>query len=175
MDIKKASKLSAKDNAVFLIASDKDLSTKDFSKDEITYIKKELKKEDFKIESVKDFIKSIFKSVNEQFIIEGSKKKAVIGRFSTAFEEQIGKTFLSNRGPSGKVLVLDQDTILLLTNLAIGDKEQLHFQELMERFNQRGVYFDSRSIDELINLYERVGNIDRKSDSGDAIYVKSTI
>ena len=28
---------------------------------------------------------------------------------------------------------------------------------------------------ELINVYEKVGNIERKSDSGDAVYVKTTI
>ena len=50
MDIKKASKLRAKDNLVFLISSDKDLSSKDFSKEEITYIKKEIKSEHKQIE-----------------------------------------------------------------------------------------------------------------------------
>ncbi|MDG1477837.1 MAG: leucyl aminopeptidase [Vicingaceae bacterium] len=45
MDIKKASKLGAKDNAAYLITSDKDISSKDFSKEEITYIKKEIKAE----------------------------------------------------------------------------------------------------------------------------------
>ena len=35
MEIKKASKLGVKDNAVFLIATDKDLSLKNFSKEEI--------------------------------------------------------------------------------------------------------------------------------------------
>ncbi|MGB0882622.1 MAG: leucyl aminopeptidase family protein [Vicingaceae bacterium] len=50
MDIKKASKLGAKDNAVFLISSDKDLSLNYFSKEEITYIKKEIKAEHKQIE-----------------------------------------------------------------------------------------------------------------------------
>ncbi len=50
MEIKKASKLGAKDNAVFLISSDKDLSTKEFSKEELTYIKKELKTDNKQVE-----------------------------------------------------------------------------------------------------------------------------
>lgn len=45
MDIKKASKLEANDNVAYLITSDKDLSSKDFSTAEITYIKKEIKAE----------------------------------------------------------------------------------------------------------------------------------
>ncbi|MGB0881401.1 MAG: leucyl aminopeptidase family protein [Vicingaceae bacterium] len=45
MDIKKASKLGAKDNVAYLVTSDKDLSPKDFSKEELAYIKKEIKAE----------------------------------------------------------------------------------------------------------------------------------
>jgi leucyl aminopeptidase len=45
MDIKKTSKLGANDNVAYIITSDKDLSSKDFSKDEIAYIKKEIKAE----------------------------------------------------------------------------------------------------------------------------------
>jgi DNA phosphorothioation-dependent restriction protein DptG len=64
---------------------------------------------------------------------------------------------------------------LLLTNIAIEDRKQLRFQDLMHEFNQRGVYFDQQSQNTLVELYERVGNIDRKSDSGDAVYVKTTL
>ena len=45
MDIKKISKLGAKDNTAFLITSDKDISSKNFTKEEITFIKKEIKAE----------------------------------------------------------------------------------------------------------------------------------
>tara|TARA_B110000459_G_scaffold204038_1_gene263673 strand:+ start:8867 stop:10273 length:1407 start_codon:yes stop_codon:yes gene_type:complete len=45
MDIKKASKLGANDNVAYLITSNKDLSSKDFSAAEIDYIKKEIKAE----------------------------------------------------------------------------------------------------------------------------------
>lgn len=43
MEIKKASKLGAKDNVVYLIHSEKDINTKDFSKEELAFIKKEIK------------------------------------------------------------------------------------------------------------------------------------
>lgn len=45
MDIKKVSKLGAKDNVAYLVTSDKDISSKDFSKEELIYIKKEIKSE----------------------------------------------------------------------------------------------------------------------------------
>lgn len=50
MEIKKASKIGAKDNVAYLISSEKDLSAKDFSKEELTYIKKEIKAEQKQIE-----------------------------------------------------------------------------------------------------------------------------
>ncbi len=45
MEIKKASKIGAKDNVAYLISSEKELKTADFSKEELTFIKAELKAE----------------------------------------------------------------------------------------------------------------------------------
>ena len=50
MEIKKASKIGATDNVAYLVSTAKDLSAKDFSKDELTYIKKEIKAEQKQIE-----------------------------------------------------------------------------------------------------------------------------
>jgi len=121
--------------------------------------------------TVEDACKYLLQSAFEQF--KRSDKKAVIDRFIAAYEKQISGFFIQLRGRSGKVLVLDQDTILLLTNLAINTQEKLRFQDLLIEFENRGVFFDPRSEDVLLELYERVGNIERKSDSGDAVYVRS--
>ncbi|MDP3266166.1 MAG: DNA phosphorothioation-dependent restriction protein DptG [Sulfuricurvum sp.] len=122
--------------------------------------------------SIKDALQNLLNTTVEQFRTD---KKAVLDRFLTAFENQIARFFFQVRGRSGKVLVMDQDTILLLTNLSIADKLHLRFQDLIAEFKDRGVYFDAKSQDALLELFERVGNIDRKSDSGDAVYVKPTI
>lgn len=124
----------------------------------------------FNSRSIPEAFQTLFNSTMEQFRTD---KKAVLDRFITAFEKQISGSFFQSRGRSGKVLVLDQDTILLLTNLAIGHRDQLRFQDLMDEFRERSVYFDPKSEDALLELYERVGNVDRKSDSGDAVYVRS--
>ncbi len=50
MDIKKASKLGANDNVVYLIASEKEIPTSVFSTKEVAYIKKEIKAEQKQIE-----------------------------------------------------------------------------------------------------------------------------
>lgn len=124
-----------------------------------------------KSSTVEEAFMTLLHSTLEQF--KSSDKKAVIDRFIAAYEKQISSPFFQSRGRSGKVLVLDQDTILLLTNLAIGESEKIRFQDLIIEFEKRSVFFDPASQEILIDLYERVGNIERKSDSGDAVYVKS--
>ena len=89
--------------------------------------------------------------------------------------QEVARNFLQLRGRAGKVLVVNQDFVLLLTNLAIGESTSLRFQELIEEFESRGFFFDKKSQQALIRFYERVGNLDRMSDSGDAVYVRNAI
>lgn len=79
------------------------------------------------------------------------------------------------RGRSGRVLVLTQDHIILLTNLVVGKEEKLRFHELIIGLQQRGIFVDKHTEQELIKFYERIGNVERMSDSGDAVYVRKTI
>jgi len=55
------------------------------------------------------------------------------------------------------------------------ENEKLRFHELLDEFKERGVYFDKKSQQALIRFYERVGNVERMSDSGDAVYVRKTV
>lgn len=102
-------------------------------------------------------------------------RKRALNQYESAFKRQIAKHFIVNRKRAGNVLVLDQDTILFITNLIVGSGGKIRFQHLIEEFNKRGIYFDAKTRNELIVLFERVGNIERKSDSGDSVYVKATI
>lgn len=119
---------------------------------------------------------NLFDTSFEQFK-DGHKKdrKGALNDYLNAFEKQVTNPFILNRGRAGKVLVLDQDRLILLTNISIGKKGKIRFQKLISEFNKRGIYFDIKSQAELINTYEKIGNIERKSDSGDAVYVKTTI
>jgi DNA phosphorothioation-dependent restriction protein DptG len=83
--------------------------------------------------------------------------------------------FIQRRGRAGQVLTFNQDYIVLLTNLAIGEREKLRFHEVIKEFEARGVFFDKQSQECLINFYERMGNVERMSDSGDAVYVRKTV
>lgn len=83
--------------------------------------------------------------------------------------------FTHLRGSAGYVLQLNQDYMVLLTNLAIGENDKLRFHELIKAFEARGVFFDKQSQQSLVEFYERMGNVERMSDSGDAVYVKKTV
>ncbi|SFP81178.1 DNA phosphorothioation-dependent restriction protein DptG [Enterovibrio norvegicus] len=83
--------------------------------------------------------------------------------------------FIQNRKRGGNVLAFNQDYIVLLTNLVIGEREKLRFHEVIKEFEARGVYFDKQSQQNLVDFYERMGNVVRMSDSGDAVYVRPTV
>ncbi|GIU50475.1 hypothetical protein TUM4438_36600 [Shewanella sairae] len=90
-------------------------------------------------------------------------------------EAELCSHFIQSRGRAGRVMVFNQDYLILLTNIAVGEKDKLRFHELILAFEARGVFFDKQSQQALIEFYERIGNVERMSDSGDAVYVFKTI
>ena len=96
-------------------------------------------------------------------------------QYVKATESEFCGHFAQLRGRAGRVLVFNQDYLLLLTNIAIGEQDKLRFHELIKAFESRGVFFDKQSQQALINFFERIGNVERMSDSGDAVYVRKTI
>ena len=114
--------------------------------------------------------------LSEKQFQKGETRHGVNTDYVKTIENEFSSHFVQNRGRAGRVLVFNQDYILLLTNLAIGKvREQLRFHELMMEFEKRGVYFDKQSQKVLVDFYERIGNVDRMSDSGDAVYVRKTV
>lgn len=124
---------------------------------------------------IEDVISSILGTADEIFTQARSSQLTVNRKVVLAFENEVARHFIQNRRRGGRVLIINQDYLLLLTNLSIGNLEKLQFQQLIEEFKKRGVWFDQQSQQALVEFYERVGNLDRMSDSGDAVYVRKTI
>lgn len=122
-----------------------------------------------------DILKAVMATATEIFTQPGSQQVQVNKKVVRAFKDDIARHFIQNRKRGGSVLIINQDYLLLLTNLAIGSREKLQYQKLLEEFKRRGVWFDQQSQQALIEFYERVGNLERMSDSGDAVYVRKTI
>jgi DNA phosphorothioation-dependent restriction protein DptG len=111
----------------------------------------------------------------EQFEDEKTERSAVNNKYVKELETEICGEFIQSRGRAGKVLVLNQDQLLLLTNLAVGTSEKLRLHELVREFELRGFYLDNQSQQVLVAFYERMGNVERMSDSGDAVYVRKIV
>jgi len=125
-------------------------------------------------ENIDQAITSLIKLFTEQFK-KGATRETAFSNFVKATRETLIKPFEQSRGRAGSYLVLNQDYLLLLTNISIGSREKLRLHELLVEFQNRGVFFDKSSEECLIDLFERMGNVERMSDSGDAVYVKKTI
>lgn len=121
------------------------------------------------------FVKITLDQFDPKRVIGKSTKDNMVKKYLNPFEQEVAKHFVQARGRLGKVLVINQDHLLMLTNVVIGDAGEMRLQEILYEFEKRGVYLDKLSRLSLIEFYERIGNIKRMSDSGDAVYVKSTV
>ncbi len=83
------------------------------------------------------------------------------------------KSFLKSRGRSGKMLILDTDYLLFFTKMIIQDMPKIRLKKLFEEFETRGIIFDRDTQTAIIDYFEKLNLLEKKSDSGDAIYVKS--
>jgi DNA phosphorothioation-dependent restriction protein DptG len=111
----------------------------------------------------------------EQFEDKKTERSSVNDKYVKEIEAQICGEFIQSRGRAGRVLMLNQDQLLLLTNLSIGTNEKLRLHALVREFELRGFYLDNQSQQMLVAFYERMGNVERMSDSGDAVYVRKIV
>lgn len=79
--------------------------------------------------------------------------------------------FLKQRGSLGYLLNINHDFLMMMTAVIVKD-ERMPFKTLLKEFEKRGIAFDRHSIEEIITLFNNHNILDKKSDSGDAQYVK---
>ena len=117
----------------------------------------------------KELVKALNKSLLEQ------NKQAILSRYSLSIEEIGKKYFLKIRGGSyGYMLNITQEMLVLITALCI-KKEKITLKTLFKEYERRGLFFDNYSKDSIVELLEKLNLVDKKSDSGDAQYVKSIL
>ena len=114
-------------------------------------------------------IRFLFESVKTQF--ENTGREKAYKSYASKFEQYCHK-FLKNRGRSGLMLNLSEETLIFITKLCIKDREQLRLKDVFMSFEQRGIFLDEVSKEQIALYYEKLNLIEKKSDSGDAKYVK---
>lgn len=115
-----------------------------------------------------DYIKVIeymFECFNDPFY------NASNNRYFRAIEN-LGKLyFLKRKGRYGYVLNISDNLLIAITALCI-KKDKIKLKQLFEQYELRGLFFDKKSKKEIENLLTKLNLIDKKSDSGDAQYVR---
>ena len=114
-------------------------------------------------------VKFLFESVRLQF--ENTARSRPYSSYAEKFEEYSRK-YLKRRGRSGMMLNLSEETLIFLTKICIKDQEKMRLNDVFSEFEARGVFLDNHSKIEVMHYYEKLNLIEKKSDSGDAQYVK---
>ncbi|ASZ16051.1 MULTISPECIES: DNA phosphorothioation-dependent restriction protein DptG [Bacillus cereus group] len=114
-------------------------------------------------------VQSLFRSIEEAY--EKDTMQGPRHRYSLSIEEVGKKYFLKTRGSLGYMLNISQDMLLLLTALSL-KKERKPLKQVFIDLEARGLFFDRYSKEEIVQLFDKLNLIDKKSDSGDAQYVK---
>ena len=140
---------------------------KDISWDGFKYIDKETESNGF------NSVYKLFNVVRYQFEI--SKRSRANEAYKNWFVWFVQKNFSKRRGQLGYNLNFTEDDIILMTKICINNKEKIKLNTLFEEFELRGLFFDRDSKTKIIQLYEKLNLLEKKSDSGDAQYVKSVL
>lgn len=83
------------------------------------------------------------------------------------------RQFIERRQRVGTILRLDRAGLRLFARLFDTTRERGHIDEFWNYLEKRGIRFDHRSQQELIDQLEGMGLLQKQSDSGEAMYVDS--
>lgn len=122
-----------------------------------------------------DSARKLYEAVNFQFQGKTSTRTRAKDAYRNWFIRFVQDNFGKRRGSLGYCLNLNEEDIILLTKLCINNKERLKLSLLFDEFEKRGISFDRDSKMKIVQLYEKLNLIEKKSDSGDAQYVRSVL
>lgn len=122
-----------------------------------------------------DKVYKLFEAVEYQFKGKASTRGRANDAYNNWFLKFVQENFGKRRGSLGYSLSLNEEDIILLTKICINKNGKLKLSVLFEEFEKRGISFDRDSQIKIIQLYEKLNLLEKKSDSGDAQYVRSIL
>lgn len=138
----------------------------DFNFDEITY------DEQYEEELLND-IAYLYKCIDAQF--QGTTRERAYTGYSKWFIEFCKCNMLKNRRSLGYTLNLTEEDIIFFTKICVKDQEKMKLKDLFKEFARRGIMLDQKTKEQINGYYEKLNLIEKKSDSGDAQYVKGIL
>lgn len=115
-------------------------------------------------------IRHLYKCVEAQFM--NTDRKRANQFYNEKFSEFCKSRWVKNRKKSGLVLNLTERDVIFLTKICLRNEEKIRLNDLYKEYEYRGIYLDSTSKEYLQDFFTKLNLIDKKSDSGDAQYVK---
>lgn len=116
-------------------------------------------------------IKKLFETIDYQFINGG--RKSHYNGYNKKFIDFVQKNFGKFRGICGYTLSVRESDIVMFTRLILSENDgKIRLAKLFEEFEKRGLLFDRESKKHIVELFEKMNLLEKRSDSGDAQYVK---
>lgn len=115
-------------------------------------------------------IRYLFDSVKAQF--SDTERRKNYNTYAEKFRKFCENKYLKSRGRSGYMLNLSEETLIFLTKVCVKDQEVMRLKDVFGEFERRGVFLDNVSREQVTQYFEKLNLIEKKSDSGDAKYVK---
>ncbi|TYR36159.1 DNA phosphorothioation-dependent restriction protein DptG [Sphingobacterium phlebotomi] len=124
-------------------------------------------------EEITKLIYSLWYTIRYQF--ENGKRKKPYRDYALWISTFAKENFTKSGGRLGPKFVLTQELLLFLTKLCVGEQQKIRLKDYWTKLQERGLAFDETSKLEIVKLFERINLIEKKSDSGDAQYIKSSL
>lgn len=115
----------------------------------------------------------LFEAIQYQF--NKSSRSRANEAYKNWYIRFVYENFSKKRGSLGYNLNLTEEDIILMTKICISNNEKLKLSVLFNEFEKRGMFFDRDSKIKIVQLYEKLNLLEKKSDSGDAQYVRSVL
>lgn len=112
----------------------------------------------------------LFRCVEAQFL--NTDRRRANQFYNEKFSEFCKERWVKNRKKSGLVLNLTERDVIFLTKICLRNEEKIRLIDLFREYEKRGIYLDNTSKEYLQEFFTKLNLIDKKSDSGDAQYVK---
>lgn len=116
-------------------------------------------------------VKRLYETVDYQFIHGG--RISHYNGFVRKYIDFVQKNFGKFRGVYGYTLSVHESDIVMFVKIILKENGgKIGLTKLFEEFEKRGLLFDRESKKKIILLLEKMNLLEKRSDSGDAQYVK---
>jgi DNA phosphorothioation-dependent restriction protein DptG len=122
-----------------------------------------------------ELINLLYEMIDRSFYKNSSRSEANI-KFKNNYSKMFSNMgFLKSHGSLGYIYSINEKTLLFFLKVIMKDKEIMNLNEFILELEKRGIYMDEKSHDLIANYFDKLNLLEKKSDSGDAKYVKKLL